>query len=147
MALVVGAESIGSDFPFPVRSLGLLRDEISLSLAYNAADVFVSASREDNLPNTVLEAMSCGTACVGFDVGGMSDLIDHQETGFLAIPEDSQDLAEKIAWVLSDDQRARALGNAARERVLRQNAPALVAHRHQELYRELIEASSKLNQS
>jgi glycosyltransferase involved in cell wall biosynthesis len=147
MALVVGAESIGSDFPFPVRLLGLLRDEISLSLAYNAADVFVSASREDNLPNTVLEAMSCGTACVGFDVGGMSDLIDHQETGLLAVPEDSQDLAERIASVLSDDQRARALGNAARERVLRQNAPALVAHRHQELYRELIEASKKLDQS
>ena len=44
---------------------------------YNAVDLFVIPSMEDNLPNTIMEAMACGTPCVGFDVGGIPELSTH----------------------------------------------------------------------
>ena len=52
-------------------------------MLYSSADVFVLPSMMDNLPNTIMEAMSCRTPCVGFDIGGIPEMIDHQENGFL----------------------------------------------------------------
>jgi len=138
IAVVCGSGTLKGEYPVPVRTLGMLRDEISLCLAYNSADIFVSASREDNLPNTVLEAMSCGIPCVGFDVGGVSDLVVHRETGYLARPEDSASLAEGIAWVLAVEARRKMLGDACREKALRENAAGVVANRHIALYEQLL---------
>ncbi|WP_445153242.1 glycosyltransferase [Aeromonas hydrophila] len=55
--------------------MGRLHDDISLCLLYNAADLFVAPSLQDNLPNTLVESLSCGTPCVAFKIGGMIDLI------------------------------------------------------------------------
>jgi glycosyltransferase involved in cell wall biosynthesis len=98
---------------FPVRSLGEVSDELSLVLAYNAADVFVAPSRQDNAPNTIVESMACGTPCVAFRIGGIPDLINHQISGYLAQPFSTEDLAVGIAWTLSSvEQRARLRQNA-----------------------------------
>ncbi len=80
--------------------MGHLHDEISLALLYSAVDVFVAPSRQDNLPNTVVEAIACGTPTVAFKIGGMPDLIQHQVSGYLALPDDVKDLARGIEWVL-----------------------------------------------
>ncbi|WP_373544557.1 glycosyltransferase, partial [Chamaesiphon sp.] len=85
---------------FPIRYMGHLHDEISLALLYSAVDVFVAPSRQDNLPNTVVEAIACGTPTVAFKIGGMPDLIQHQVSGYLALPDDVKDLARGIEWVL-----------------------------------------------
>ncbi len=63
--------------------MGTLLDDLTLALHYAAADVFVAPSLEDNLPNGVMEAMSCGTPCVAFDIGGMPDMIEHERTDSL----------------------------------------------------------------
>ncbi|MNH06591.1 D-inositol 3-phosphate glycosyltransferase [compost metagenome] len=55
--------------------MGRLHDDISLCLLYNAADLFVAPSLQDNLPNTLVESLACGTPCVAFNIGGMTDLI------------------------------------------------------------------------
>lgn len=55
--------------------MGRLHDDISLCLLYNAANLFVAPSLQDNLPNTLVESLACGTPCVAFDIGGMKDLI------------------------------------------------------------------------
>jgi len=60
----------------------------------------VIPSLEDNLPNTVLEAMACGTPVVGFDIGGIPDMIEHKKTGYLAVAADVDDLLAGIDWVL-----------------------------------------------
>ncbi len=143
-AVVVGAEAFEVPSRIPVQAMGLLKDETSLSLVYNAADVCVSASRQDNLPNTLLESMSCGTPCVAFDIGGVSDLVAHQETGFLARPGDSASLAEGIAWVLADERRKRSLGAACRTKVLRENAQGVVASRHKALYEEVLAKAERI---
>ena len=80
--------------------LGSFSDELSLRVVYSAADVFVAPSRQDNLPNTVVEAAACGVPTVAFNIGGMSDIIAEGETGVLAAPFDSAALAAGIHWLL-----------------------------------------------
>ena len=84
-----------------------------MATMYAAADVFVIPSLQDNLPNTIAEAMSCGTPCVGFNVGGIPEMIDHQQNGYVAKYKDVTDLAEGILYVLSHDMREAALHKAA----------------------------------
>ncbi len=80
---------------------------------YNAADVFLTPSLQDNLPNTIAEAMSCGTPCVGFNVGGIPEMINHKENGYVARYRDAADLAEGILYVLGHDLREAARLKAA----------------------------------
>jgi glycosyltransferase involved in cell wall biosynthesis len=80
---------------------------------YNAADVFITPSLQDNLPNTIAEAMSCGTPCVGFNVGGIPEMINHLENGYVARYQDAADLAAGIRFVLSHDLRSAAHSKAA----------------------------------
>ena len=80
---------------------------------YNAAEAFLTPSLQDNLPNTIAEAMSCGTPCVGFNAGGIPEMIDHMENGYVARYQDSADLAEGIRFVLGHDLREAAHHKAA----------------------------------
>jgi glycosyltransferase involved in cell wall biosynthesis len=70
------------DLSFKTHYLGRLSDDISLSLIYSSADVFVAPSIQDNLPNTVMESLACGTPCVAFNIGGMPEMIEHQKNGY-----------------------------------------------------------------
>lgn len=115
--------------------VGKLNDDISLALLYSAVDVFVAPSIEDNLPNTVMEALACGTPCVSFDIGGMSDMIDHQKNGYLAKPFDIKDLASGISWVL--DNSGSSLGDSARKKVEREFSTEIQANKYILLYEEL----------
>jgi glycosyltransferase involved in cell wall biosynthesis len=127
------------DIPFECLPLGRLHDDISLALAYAAADVFVAPSIADNLPLTVLEALACGTPTVAFNIGGMPDLIDHGDTGYLAQPFYPQDLAQGIEWVLSDAARHHKLRIAARAKAEREfNIPRVVG-KYLALYKELLQ--------
>ena len=82
-----------------------LHDDISMSLIYAACDVFVALSREDKFPNTILEAMACGTPCVAFSIGGISEMITHKANGYLAQPFCIEELADGIKWIFEDDSR------------------------------------------
>ena len=91
---------ISIDSPYPVMPFGGIHDEWNLACVYSMADMLVIPSLEDNLPNTVLEAMACGTPVVGFDIGGISDMIEHKKTGYLATAGDVDGLVAGIDWVL-----------------------------------------------
>jgi len=103
------------DFGLKTHYLGRLNDDISLALVYAAADIFVAPSIEDNLPNTVMEALACATPSVAFKIGGMPDMIEHQENGYLAKPFEVEDLARGINWVLEDTERYNQLCIRARQ--------------------------------
>ena len=119
---------------FPVHYTGHLHDDLSLRALYSAADAFVLPSRQDNLPNTGLEAHACGTPVVAFNTGGLPDIVDDRVTGALAEPFEPASLAAAIRWLLEDPSRRRALGAAARERAERLWAPARVAGLYAEVY-------------
>ncbi|MBR8826972.1 MAG: glycosyltransferase family 4 protein [Gomphosphaeria aponina SAG 52.96 = DSM 107014] len=126
------------NFGFKTHYLGKLFDDISLSLVYAAADVFVAPSLQDNLPNTVLEALACGTPCVAFKIGGMGDMIQHEFNGYLAQPFIIEDLAKGISWVLEDGARHQQLGERARLKVEQEFSQQLTARRYQSLFQELL---------
>ncbi|WP_333122432.1 MULTISPECIES: glycosyltransferase [unclassified Microcoleus] len=105
------------DIDFKTRYLPTLSDDISLELIYAAAEIFVAPSVQDNLPNAVREALACSTPCVAFQIGGMPDLIEHKQNGYLAHPFATEDLAQGIAWVLESPQRWQVLSSRAREKV------------------------------
>ncbi len=126
------------NFGLKVHFMGRLDDDAMLASLYSAADVFVAPSIQENLSNTVMEAMACATPCVAFDVGGMPDLIDHMVTGYLARPYDIADLAKGIAWVLFGKDSARHfLSMGARQKVEREFAIDHVARRYAFLYEEI----------
>ena len=123
---------------FKSHYLGRLNDDISLSLVYAAADVFIGPSVQDNLPNTVMESLACGTPCVAFDIGGMPDMIEHQQNGYLAKHFDIEDLARGIAWVLEDEERLRKLGVNGREKVEQQFNIDMQSHSYLSLFENMI---------
>jgi glycosyltransferase involved in cell wall biosynthesis len=125
--------------PFPTKSLGELNDEISLVLAYNAADAFIAPSREDNLPNTILEALACGIPSVAFQAGGIPDLIEHEITGWLARPYHVEELAEGIKWVLLSRERGQNLKRNARQKAEKEFALELQASRYLSLFNEVLQ--------
>jgi glycosyltransferase involved in cell wall biosynthesis len=104
------------DFGLPVHYLGRITDDRRLVSIYTAADVMVVPSREDNLPNTAVESIACGTPVVAFDIGGMSDIIDHLQNGYLAPAFKADRLAEGIEWVLADMDRHQTISRAARKK-------------------------------
>lgn len=123
---------------FKVHYLGQLNDDISLRLLYAAADVFVAPSIEDNLPNTVMEALACGTPCVAYNIGGMADMIEPQQNGYLAEPLSIEDLAQGLIWILEDDQRHHYLCSRAHQKVEKEFSQEIQAQRYLSLFQEVI---------
>jgi len=124
---------------FKTHYLGTLSDDLSLSLVYSAADVFVLPSLEDNLPNTVMEAISCGTPCVAFKIGGMPDMIEHEQNGYLAEPYQIDDLVQGIIWTLENEERHQKLSHRAREKAEREFALEIQARRYLSLFTKILE--------
>ncbi len=106
------AEDFIDRMTLPVYPLGYVSDPRMIVSVYNAADVFVLPSLEDNLPNTIMEAMACGVPCVGFRVGGIPEMIDHRVNGYVAEYKNAADIAEGIRWVLQDADREELTRNA-----------------------------------
>ena len=112
---------------------------------YSAANVYVTPAIEDNLPNTVMEALACGTPVVAFNTGGIPDMVDHLQNGYLAQFKSGIDFAKGINYVLNSGNGNRLAANA-RKKVLDKmcirdraegvaiifvvHAAILVAHQH-----------------
>ncbi len=127
------AESVKETLSLPVYTVNYLSNETEIAQLYSAADLFVTPSLQDNLPNTIVEAMACGTPCVGFDVGGIPEMISHKQDGYIADYCDSIDFAQGIAWCL-DDSRYADLSRVARDNALATYSEPAVAHRYLEVY-------------
>ncbi|MBR8839337.1 MAG: glycosyltransferase family 4 protein [Stigonema ocellatum SAG 48.90 = DSM 106950] len=126
------------DLGFKSHYLGRLRDDISLSLIYAATDVFIAPSLEDNLPNTVMEAMACGIPCIAFNIGGMPEMIEHQKNGYLAQPYNVDDLVQGIIWILEDEQRHQELSYYARNKVEKEFTLETQARRYLSLFHKIL---------
>jgi glycosyltransferase involved in cell wall biosynthesis len=120
--------------PYPVHDLGLVRDAALMARTYGSVDAFVTPSLEENLPNTIMESMACGTPAVGFRVGGIPEMIGDHQHGRVTPLRDADALADALAWVLDDEPRRLALGHAARQKVLDTYAQDRVAARYLEVY-------------
>lgn len=136
--IVFGADDSGVKLPFEASFLGSINREDDLARIYQACDVFVSPSRQDNFPSTVLEATSCGTPVVAFDVGGVSEILEHGVSGYLAKPFDVIDFANGIQWLLASPERLLSAGQAASNFTSQYCSQKAVAQKYLDLYESLI---------
>ena len=130
------AEEIEGQLPFRTCPLGYVNDEQRIVDIYNAADVFVLPSLSENLPNTIMEAMTCGVPSVGFRIGGIPEEIDHQQNGYVADYCSSEDLARGIWWTLYEADH-EAVRKACLQKVAHNYSQQSVANRYLEVYESL----------
>lgn len=131
------------DLGFPIHYTGRLHDDISLAILYSAADVFVAPSQEDNLPNTIMEALACATPSVAFNIGGMPDMIEHKQNGYLATPFKTEELAKGIEWILEDEERWNKLSQSARRKVTQNFDINIISKRYISLYEKVLQGREK----
>lgn len=136
--LSIGSGQPGMDTALQHLHLGRIESDLLLSVFYSLADLFVIPSRQDNLPNTVLESMASGTPVVGFDTGGIPDMVRPGETGWLAEVGNVRALRGAIEQALADESAREHRGKRAREIVEEEYALERQARQYKELYEDIL---------
>lgn len=131
------AKEVADKLALPAFPLGYVSDEHDIVDVYNAADVFVLPSLEDNLPNTIMESMACGVPCVCFNVGGIPEMIDHRQNGYVATLRDAEDLAAGMNWILKEADYTGLSANAVKK-VATRYSQNNVAMKYAEIYTQAI---------
>ena len=85
---------------------------------YQNADILVNPSLSESFGRSLIEAMSCCIPVVATRVGGMTDIVEDGETGFLVEADDPDGLANAMLKVLWDENLSRSMGQAGRKRIL-----------------------------
>ncbi|PWD99762.1 glycosyltransferase family 4 protein [Marinilabilia rubra] len=134
MAFGKNIDAFAHELPFVMHPFHTVKSQERMVHLYQAADLFVLPSMQDNLPNTVVESMSAGVPVVGFDIGGVPEMIMHQENGFLTAPGEWKDLAEGIIYVLGN---GTVLGENARKFAESHFAPDAVARKYVDIYQSV----------
>lgn len=112
---------------------------------YNLMDLVLMPSLRDGLPNVLLEAMACERTVVASGVGGISDVIEDGQNGFLVPPRDKQALVDCTLSALADADQRRTLGRAARETILRDYTPQHELNNNLRIYHQLLAGDSSLS--
>jgi glycosyltransferase involved in cell wall biosynthesis len=119
--------------------LGTIENEDRMADIYSAADVFVIPSLQDNLPNTVIESIACGTPVVGTDAGGIPDMVRPGTTGLLARESDSIDLSIKITELLRNDDLREMMSARCRKVAVQEYSNETQCRRYLDLYQSLVQ--------
>ena len=109
---------------------------------YAVCDTVCLTSASEGTPVTIIEALAAGRPVVATRVGGVPDVVDEGETGFLVRPRDTHALAERLEILARDPERRIAMGAAGRERTLERYAVDRLVDDVDALYRDLLAARS-----
>lgn len=137
VSLVVTGEKVKNHYlsaTTEIMFVGKVSDDLELKTLYRAADIVAIPSLQDNFPNTGLEAHACGKPVIGFDIGGLPDIVAEKQTGVLTPPFDSKQLAEGISWLFGNSERLKQLGINARSRAVNLWNPLTVATQFRQTY-------------
>jgi glycosyltransferase involved in cell wall biosynthesis len=142
--LVVGDSSAipNEILKYPCRILGTITDQELMCKIYNSSDVVISTSRQDNLPNTLLEASACGVPIVAFNIGGIPEIVNNSESGSIIEKFDTVAFGESIMRWINRDFEIKSR-NEIRARALTRYAPKVSAEAYSNLYTELIKRVQK----
>jgi glycosyltransferase involved in cell wall biosynthesis len=144
-AMLVGDGPERTTLESRARALGLEgrieflgeREDVENLLA--CMDVFVLSSREEGIPNALLEAMAAGCPAVATAVGGTPEVLEPGVTGWLVPPGSPRALADALGQVLDDPEEASRRGTAARRRVEDSMSIDAMARRHEEFYQRALQ--------
>jgi glycosyltransferase involved in cell wall biosynthesis len=116
--------------------------QADIQQVYDALDVFVLSSLSEALPYVLLEAMATELPCVGSNVGGVPEIIAPGETGFLVPPSESAALAVALQALLESPASRQRMGQAGRERILRDFNIRDMVRRTIQVYKDLLKPLS-----
>jgi glycosyltransferase involved in cell wall biosynthesis len=128
-----------SEIPFKCHYFGQFKSVEQIVDCYNSANIFIAPSLQDNLPNTVLESLSCGTPVIAYNIGGLPDMIDHLKNGYLARPKSIDDLTNGIRWYFNNIKNKDSFRSSARDKVVKNFNQSVVAEKYKELYVNLVQ--------
>ncbi|MDO4462214.1 MAG: glycosyltransferase family 4 protein [Bacteroidia bacterium] len=134
-------ESVEHQFPFKTHSMQFVSDPATLVKLYNACNLFILPSLQDNLPNTVVECLCCGTPVAGFRIGGVPEMIDHNISGYLAEIKNSLSLANGINTVLFTENKNKR--EDIRESAIKKFDERLIAEKYIEVYESAMKNGTK----
>jgi glycosyltransferase involved in cell wall biosynthesis len=133
------AERVGAA---EIRFVPYQTDLAAVARYYQAADVYLHTARADTFPNTVLEALACGTPVVATNVGGIPEQIADAQTGFLVRPSDARALGDRLTQLLSDTELRERMGVEAVNTARRTFDFRRQADTYLEWYHELVHRQS-----
>lgn len=122
--------------PFHVYPLNFVTSDHDLVNIYNSVDLYVTPSLEENLPNTIMESMACGVPCVGFNIGGIPEMIDHLHNGYVAQYKSSEDFANGIYWLLNNPDY-QEISSQACHKVAVNYSEGTIAKRYIDIYNKI----------
>jgi glycosyltransferase involved in cell wall biosynthesis len=122
----------------PWMHLGSINNDRFLSMVYSAADVFVISSLQDNLPNTVLEAMACGTPVIGVGVGGVAEMVRNGLNGIAVAQADAGALSAAIKDLMDGTAKRLEMKAACRRIAMDEYPLELQARRYVQIYQSLL---------
>ncbi|WEK19604.1 MAG: glycosyltransferase [Candidatus Pedobacter colombiensis] len=140
--LVVLRNKTNVEFPFKTTFLGEISNDEHLAKCYSAADIFLVSSVTEQLPNGVIESLSCATPVVAFKKGEVQQMIKHLENGYLAECGSTEDLATGVEW-LYHDENTPDIQKEARRMILTEFSEPVIAEKHLLLYQSLIDLQPK----
>ncbi|KPL25197.1 MAG: glycosyl transferase [Anaerolineae bacterium SM23_84] len=120
-------------------NLGYIINDRVKAIAYSAADLFISPTRAEAFGLVIQESIACGTPVVACGVGGVLDLVRPGITGYLAEPENAQDLRNGIVQLLEDGPLRSHMGQQCRAVVLKEYDLELQVQRYVDLYRQILQ--------
>jgi glycosyltransferase involved in cell wall biosynthesis len=142
--VLVGHEgAIDTQHPFVIHNMGEINDDKRLVQLYSAVDLLVVPSRVEGLPQVCVEAQACGLPIVGFNIGGIPDIINHNITGWVSQAYDTRDFSAGAQWILEDDKLRIAMSQNARKHVLDNYSHQVVAKQYYDVYKEILSKNSK----
>ena len=130
-----------ADCGWRVNSFSYVKTDAELCQLYSASNALLYCSAEDNLPNTVMEAMSSGCPVVAFDAGGSPDLVDSGINGYLVEINEIAAAAECCGRLLANTDLRDRLARAAREKACREFTLDRQAGAYLALYEKLAAAA------
>ncbi len=128
-------ESI-SKMGYEVEAFGFLKTDKEVLAAYHASDILVIPSLQDNLPNAVMESLSCGIPVIGFETGGIPEMVDHLKNGYITEVKNSNGLAQGILWAIEDQSRFNELSANARKKVETEYSYPIISARYVDEYKK-----------
>ncbi|RFS18720.1 glycosyltransferase [Chitinophaga silvatica] len=141
--LMIGRDELPATFKHlkPIYT-GYVKETSKMMQCYSASDIFFYPTRADNLPNVLIEAGSCETACITFDVGGCKEIVLDQQTGYVIPPGNLEQFAKQTLTLLQNPVISEEFGKAARAHIITNYGMPVVARQYYELFQSVIKSKN-----
>lgn len=138
-AIVLGESKEPINLPIPFHYAGYVRSPDHVRSLFGAADLYITTSLEDNLPTTVMESLACGIPALGYNIGGIPELIDDGSTGFVFPKGDWQAMAGGVLRLLENPDLHAQFSINARGKAETEYEESIVAKSYANLYKEVLQ--------